>query len=161
MNYQAGYGQYETWPTAGKTLHAGKGWFHPFGESHYYAIVGGCPEQEAFKQSELFTEYWMDVYDTSLFCIYRMADGDIYAYDGVFAVRGRGNVTVPCDSEFSRRDILVNVIVGGRGRYEGATGLMIGTGEGGGNSRKIDDELTLPEVLIKSMSGYIKIPVRD
>ena len=48
MAYQAGYAQWKEWPCEGETLHAGIGWFHPFGKSHYYAILGDCEEKKAF-----------------------------------------------------------------------------------------------------------------
>ena len=69
-------------------------------------------------------------YDTSLFCVYHMEDGDIYAWDGIFAVRGKGSIELPLDQEGERRDVLVNVIVGGSGAYKGAISLMMGTAEG-------------------------------
>ena len=47
MAYQAGHAQWNEWPCEGDTVHAGVGWFHPFGKSHYYAIAGDC-EKKAF-----------------------------------------------------------------------------------------------------------------
>ncbi|HHU22709.1 MAG TPA: hypothetical protein GXZ52_04730 [Clostridiales bacterium] len=161
MAYQAGYAQWKEWPCEGETLHAGIGWFHPFGKSHYYAILGDCEEKKAFPIDKYFTEDWMEIYDTSLFCIYRLEDGDIYAYDGIFCVRAEGDEEVPYDSTFIRRDILCNVIVGGTGRYEGARGVMMGTAEGSGEVKKLSDNLSLPEGLLKCLTGYIKIPIKD
>ena len=34
MAYQAGHAQLEPWPCKGRTVHAGVGWFHPFGRSN-------------------------------------------------------------------------------------------------------------------------------
>lgn len=160
MAYEAGYDLLKPWPCEGKTVHAGIGWFHPFGKSEYYAIVGDCPEKKDFPIEKYFTEDWMDVYDTALFCIYRLKDGDIYAYDGIFCQRGVGDEGVPDRTLQLRRDILTNVIVGGTGRYEGARGLMMGTAEGSGESRVVDEESgqTLPQALLKCLEGYIKIP---
>jgi len=160
MAYQAGHAQWKKWPCEGDTVHAGIGWFHPFGKSHYYAIAGECEEKKAFPIEKYFTEDWMEVFDTSLFCIYRLEDGDIYAYDGIFCVRGEGDEEIPDDSSFIRRDILTNVIVGGTGRYEGARGIMIGTAEGSGEVKKLSDDLILPEGLLKCLTGYIKIPIK-
>lgn len=161
MAYEAGSDLLKKWPCEGKTVHAGIGWFHPFGRSEYYAIAGDCPEKEAFPLDTFFTKDWMDVYDTGLFCIYRLADGDIYAYDGIFCQRGAGDEEVPDRSVLERRDILVNVIVGGTGRYEGIRGLMIGTAEGSGDSVVVDQESgqTLPKALLKCLEGYVKIPM--
>lgn len=167
MAYQAGYAQHKLWPCNGMTVHSGVGWFHPFGQSEYFAISGDCPEKEAFPIDQYFTEDWMDIYDTSLFCIYRMKDGDIYAYDGIFCVRDEGgDQEIPYASSFLRRDILTNVIVGGTGKYEGARGLMLGTAEGSGEVRvvesdKIPADYKLPEGLLKCLEGYIKIPAQD
>ena len=160
MAYEAGYNQIKKWPCKGRTVHAGVGWFHPFGKSEYFAIAGDCPEREQFPLEKYFTEDWMDVYDTALFCIYRMQDGDIYAYDGIFQQRGAGDEGVPDKTVQLRRDILTNVIVGGTGRYKGARGLMIGTAEGSGDSKVVDEETgqTLPQALLKCLEGYIKIP---
>lgn len=160
MAYQAGYEQYKKWDCEGKTVHSGVGWFHPFGKSEYYAIAGDCPEREAFPIETYFTGDWMDVYDTALFCIYRLADGDIYAYDGIFCVRGEGDEEIEYGSDYIRRDILTNVIVGGTGKYEGARGLMLGTAEGSGDYKEVAEELTLPEGLLKCLEGYIKIPIK-
>lgn len=161
MNYQAGYDQLREWPGGGKTVHAGIGWFHPFGKSHYYCVIEGCKEQEAFPVDKYFSDYWIKTYDLATFCIYRLDDGDIYAYDGIFCRRGEGgDEELPDDTVLIRRDILTNVIVGGTGRYEGAVGLMTGTAEGNGKTRKFDEELTLPEALIKNLTGYLKIPIK-
>ena len=160
MAYQAGFDLLKQWPCEGRTVHSGIGWFHPFGKSEYFAIVGDCPEKADFPIEKYFTEDWMDVYDTALFCIYRMKDGDLYAYDGIFQQRGEGDEGVPDRTLELRRDILVNVIVGGTGRYKGARGLMMGTAEGSGWSKVCDEETgqTLPQALLKCLEGYIKIP---
>lgn len=160
MAYEAGSDLLKKWPCEGKTVHAGIGWFHPFGKSEYFAIVGDCPERKDYPIEKYFTDDWMDTFDTALFCIYRLKDGDIYAYDGIFCQRGAGDEGVPEKTLEQRRDILTNVIVGGTGRYVGARGLMIGTAEGSGDSIVVDQETgqTLPKALLKCLEGYIKIP---
>lgn len=160
MAYEAGHDLMKKWPCEGRTVHAGIGWFHPFGRSEYFAIAGDCPERQDFPLETYFTDKWMDIFDTGLFCIYRLQDGDIYAYDGIFQQRGIGDEGVPEKTVELRRDILTNVIVGGTGRYKGATGIMIGTAEGSGWSKVIDEETgqTLPQALLKCLEGYIKIP---
>ena len=61
--------------------------------------------------------------------------------------------------------MLINVIVGGTGRYEGARGLMIGTAEGGGEGKvcgKWPDgsDLELPETIMKDLSGTYRRQLR-
>ena len=163
MTYEAGAAQYSKWPS-GKTIHSGIGWFHPFGKSHYYAGVG-YDEAAPFVTDELFSKFWMDEFETDLFCIYRLDDGDIYVYDGIFAVRDEGDITMHYEDYEKvpdvRRDVLVNVIVGGTGAYEGAVGLMIGTAEGGGEMHGVDEGITLPDSIVKILSGYMRIPIAD
>ena len=120
-----------------------------------------------FPLEKFFTEDWMKEFETDLFCIYRLADGDIYAWDGIFAVRGLDpHKCIVYNSEYTRQDVLVNVIVGGTGRYKGARGLMIGTTEGGGKTQvcgKMPDgsPLELPETIMKDLEGYIRFPDKD
>ncbi len=167
MNYHAGYGVYKVWPNGGLTIHSGIGWFHPFGPSEYYGMAcppdNMCEEAKNFPLDKFFTDDWMENFETDLFCIYRLPDGDIYAWDGMLAVRGLDpSKCVVYNSEYTRQDVLVNVIVGGTGRYEGARGLMIGTAEGGGDTKvvgKMPDgsDLELPETIMKDLDGYIRI----
>ena len=171
MNYHAGYGVYKTWPNGGLTIHSGIGWFHPFGPSEYYGMAcppdNMCEEAKQFPLDKFFTDDWMENFETDLFCIYRMPDGDIYAWDGMFAVRGKDpGKCIVYNSEYTRQDVLVNVIVGGTGRYEGARGLMIGTAEGGGKTQvvgKMPDgsDLELPETIMKDLDGYIRIDTKE
>ncbi len=171
MKYHAGYDQYNEWPNGGKTIHAGIGWFHPFGPSRYYGIQdcgeGYNKEAADFPKEKFFTEDWMKQFETDLFCIYRLDDGDIYAWDGMFAVRGIDpGKCVIYNSTYTRQDVLINVIVGGTGRYEGARGLMIGTAEGAGDFKGVTDmpdgnPLELPATIMKNLEGYIRIPVKE
>ena len=168
MNYHAGYNVYKEWPNGGMTIHAGIGWFHPFGASEYYGMANipgnECEEAKLFPLDKHFTEDWMKNFETDLFCIYRLEDGDIYAWDGIFACRGIDpGKCIGFNSELQRQDVLVNVIVGGTGKYEGARGLMIGTAEGAGAGKvcgKWPDgsDLELPETIMKDLQGYIRIP---
>jgi hypothetical protein len=171
MNFHAGYDQYNEWPNGGKTIHAGIGWLHPFGPSRYYGVAdfgdGYCKEAEQFPTEAFFTEDWMKQYETDLFCIYRMEDGDIYAWDGMFAVRGLDpSKCVLYNSTYVRQDVLVNVVVGGTGRYEGARGILVGTTEGAGERKPVaqlpdGNALELPATIIKHLEGYIRIPVKE
>ena len=171
MNYHAGYNVYKVWPNGGMTIHSGIGWFHPFGPSEYFGManVPGnfCEESKLFPLEQFFTEDWMKNFETDLFCIYRLPEGDIYAWDGIFAVRGvDAGKCVIFNSTLERQDVLINVIVGGTGKFEGARGLMIGTAEGGGPTKvcgKWPDgsDLELPETIMKDLQGYIRIPAKD
>jgi hypothetical protein len=96
----------------------------------------------------------MKTYETDLFCIYMLKDGNIYAYDGVV-----GNLE-PADGDDGKMDYLVNVIVGGTGAYEGATGMLLGRTPGKGKSTQVAEELSLPVSILKLMEGYIRIPVK-
>ena len=123
-----------------------------------------CEEAKNFPLDKFFTDDWMENFETDLFCIYRMPDGDIYAWDGIFAVRGLdAGKCIGYNSEYTRQDVLVNIIVGGTGRYEGARGVMVGTAEGGGATKVVGEmpdgsPLELPETIMKDLSGYIRIP---
>lgn len=171
MNYHAGYGVYKEWPNGGRTIHSGIGWFHPFGPSEYYGVANipgeTCEESKQFPLEHYFTEDWMKNFETDLFCIYRMKDGDIYVWDGMFAVRGLDpNKCIVYNSEYTRQDVIVNVVVGGTGRYEGARGILIGTTEGGGGTKvvgKMPDgsDLELPETIMKDLDGWIRLPDKD
>lgn len=168
MNYHAGYGVYNEWPNGGMTIHSGIGWFHPFGPSEYWGVAclpdNFCEEAKQFPLEKYFTEDWMENFETDLFCIYRLPDGDIYAWDGIFAVRGKDpHKCIVYNSEYTRQDVLVNVVVGGTGRYEGARGILVGTTEGGGITKvcgKMPDgsDLELPETIMKDLDGWIRFP---
>jgi hypothetical protein len=153
MEMEAGADKYEPWPGGGNTIHTGIGWLHPFGRGEYYAGMG-YPEAEAFPPPSYFNEEWMNTYATRLFCIYRLADGDIYAYDGVTA----NLEPTLSDGDDGKMDYLINVIVGGTGAYEGATGMLLGRTPGRGASTDVSEGVSLPVSILKLMEGYIKIP---
>jgi hypothetical protein len=153
MEMEAGAAQYKQWPGGQKTIHAGIGWIHPFGRGEYVAGKG-FPEADKYPIPSYFNEEWMKTYETDLFCIYMLKDGNIYAYDGVV-----GNLE-PADGDDGKMDYLVNVIVGGTGAYEGATGMLLGRTPGKGKSTQVAEELSLPVSILKLMEGYIRIPVK-
>jgi hypothetical protein len=153
MEMEAGAARYEEWPGGERTIHAGIGWLHPFGRGEYVAGMG-YPEAEAYPEPSYFNEEWMSTYGTRLFCIYRLEDGDIYAYDGVV-----GNLAPELeDGDDGKMDYLINVIVGGTGAYEGATGMLLGRTPGRGAGTEVVDGISLPVSILKLMEGYIKIP---
>lgn len=153
MQMEAGAAQYEAWPGGGKTIHAGIGWILPFGRSEYVAGMG-YPEAEAYPMPSYFNDEFMSTYNARLFCIYHLADGDIYTYDGI-----TGNYKPELtDGDDGKMDYLINVIVGGTGAYEGATGMLLGMTPGRGASTEVSEGISLPVSILKLMEGYIKIP---
>jgi hypothetical protein len=153
MQMEAGAAQYEAWPGGGKTIHAGIGWILPFGRSEYVAGME-YPETEEYPMPSYFNDEFMSAYSARLFCIYHLADGDIYAYDGI-----TGNYKPELtDGDDGKIDYLINVIVGGTGAYEGATGMLLGMTPGRGASTNVGDDVSLPVSILKIMEGYIKIP---
>jgi len=153
MEMEAGAAQYKEWPGGKKTIHAGIGWIHPLGRGEYVAGMG-YPEAEKYSNPSYFNDEWMKTYETDLFCIYMLKDGNIYAYDGVV-----GNLE-PAEGDDGKVDYLINVIVGGTGAYEGATGMLLGRTPGKGKSTQVAEGLSLPVSILKLMQGYIKIPVK-
>ena len=155
MEMEAGAAQYKEWPTGQKTIHAGIGWIHPFGRGEYVAGMG-YPEEKDYPIPSYFNEEWMETYGTRLFCIYMLEDGNIYAYDGVV-----GNLE-PYDADIDdgKMDYLMNVIVGGSGAYEGATGMLLGRTPGKGANTEVSGGISLPVSILKLMDGYIKIPIK-
>jgi hypothetical protein len=153
MEMEAGAAQYKEWPGGTRTIHSGIGWIQPFGRSEYVAGMG-YPEAKKYPEPSYFNEEWMRVYETDLFCIYMLKDGNIYAYDGVV-----GNLE-PVANDDGRMDYLINVIVGGTGAYEGATGMLVGRTPGRGKSTEVSQGINLPVSILKLMNGYIKIPVK-
>ncbi len=152
MEMEAGAAQYKEWPGGQKTIHAGIGWIHPFGRGEYVAGMG-YPEAAEYPEPSYFNDEWMQTYGTRLFCIYMLKDGNIYAYDGVV-----GNLEP--DEGDGKMDYLVNVIVGGTGAYEGATGMLLGRTPGKGANTDVSEGVSLPVSILKLMEGYIKIPVK-
>lgn len=162
MSMQAGFQEYEAWTSGVQTIHAGIGYIDPFGEGSYHAGIGYA-EAEDYPLDAYFSDWFMANFSTSLFCIYHMADGDIYAWDGIFGAISKDDSNFKSADEAegttpTRSDVLVNVIVGGTGAYEGATGILVGTTSGGGVYEKVTDNMVLPQTLFKLMEGYIKLP---
>lgn len=156
MEMEAGAAQYKEWPGGERTIHAGIGWMHPFGRGEYVAGIG-YPEAEDYPMPSYFNEEWMDTYGTRLFCIYMLSDGNIYAYDGVV-----GNLE-PYDPDVDdgKMDYLINVIVGGTGAYEGATGMLLGRTPGKGANTQVSSGISLPVSILKLMEGYINLPIKE
>ena len=162
MSMQAGFQEYEDWTSGMRTIHAGIGYIDPFGVGSYHAGIGYA-EAADYPLDAYFSDWFMANFATNLFCIYHMEDGDIYAWDGIFGAiaKDAANFESADNAEGTvptRSDVLVNVIVGGTGAYEGATGILVGTTSGGGVYEKVTDDMVLPQTLFKLMEGYIKLP---
>lgn len=134
------------------TVHSGVGWMLPFGRASYVGGIG-YPEAEKYKPDYMDDESWGAMFSTGLFCIYSFEDGDIYAFDGVM-----GNVQPALlpPGDDGKGDYLLNVIVGGTGRYRNANGILLGRTTGRGDA----PDTTLPLTLLKTMEGYINIQVK-
>lgn len=164
MSMQAGAAFYENYAGGGvKTIHSGVGYMDPFGVGSYHAGIG-YPEAEAFPMDQYQSDWLADVFAADLFCIYHLADGDIYAWDGIFGANNQDDSNFKKGAEAagspaSRGDVLINLIVGGTGAYKGATGILVGTTSGAGPYSPVDnDTMVLPQTLFKLMEGYIKLP---
>ncbi|MDC7126846.1 MAG: hypothetical protein PQJ46_14840, partial [Spirochaetales bacterium] len=149
MSMQAGYNELKPY-TSGKTIHAGEGYIDPFGVGEYYAGLG-LDEAKDYPIDRYFSKWWMENFSTDLFCVYKLKDGNIYAWDGILGRISNDKV----DGTTDREDALVNVIVGGTGAYEGATGILVGHTPSSG---ELKGENNLPKALFKLMEGFIKLP---
>lgn len=158
MMMEAGVPFEQPWEGGGRLLHSGVGWMTPFGRSSYVAVIG-YPEAAQYRPAFMDDPSWQDMFgSTRLFCIYSLPDGDIYAFDGVLANIEPGIDPPGPDEDDGKIDYLINVIVGGTGTYENATGMLLGRTPG-----RLDagNETGLPLSLIKIMEGYINIVVKD
>ena len=54
-------------------------------------------------------------------------------------------------------DYLINVIVGGTGAFEGATGVLLGVTPGRGPNQDTGYGVALPDSILKLMRGYVLI----
>jgi len=162
MQMQAGSQVYEPWPGSIFTIHNGEGYIEPFGAATYSCGVGYPEQAEAdlVKPAFLNDPSWSEPYDTGLFCVYTMEDesGSIWVYDGVMGnLKPSGFDGV----DGNKMDQLLNVVVGGTGDYEGATGIWVGHTEGWGEMSVpvgAPPWLSLPKSLFKILNGYITIP---
>ncbi|OGO14742.1 MAG: hypothetical protein A2Z02_06895 [Chloroflexi bacterium RBG_16_48_7] len=155
LQMQAGFNEYSQYPGAEKTKHAGIGYLHPFGKCDYWAGFG-FPEQKKHPRPDYFNKTWESQFKTKYFCVYSLTDGDIYAYDGIVA-----NYEPYKGDSKEKRDHLINVIVGGSGAYKGCNGMMLGMAPGRGDARELEFDVKLPQSILKLMSGYINVPVKN
>jgi hypothetical protein len=159
IQMEAGNTQWNPW-TSGTTIVAGTGWFAPFGRSDYHYGLGYAEAQKdgAAPKPAFMDESWLSAYPTNNLCIYHLKDGDIYAYDGIM-----GNV-LPATAD-GKGDYLLEVIVGGTGKYRNANGILLGRTVGRGTASipsvgGVNGPFPLPPVILKLMDGYINVQVR-
>jgi hypothetical protein len=67
-----------------------------------------------------------------------------------------GNIQ-PVVNDDGKMDYLMNIIVGGTGAFEGATGMLLGITPGRGTLDPVDG-IWLPDSILKLMKGYVLIP---
>lgn len=153
IHMQANSALFKKWPSGGNTWHYGKGYVGPFGGGEYYCGEN-FPEAKNYPLTDAmkgFFEKYTGKAD-ALFCIYRVKDGEFYVYDSV-----TGSLAVE-NSGGGGRNTMINVVVDGSGPYKGATGIWLGLTEGTGTMTEVAPGRRLPEVLMKVMDGYVKIP---
>lgn len=144
-------------PKLVRTVHSGEGSIQPFGPARYWAGIG-YSIADNYPQPSYMNDAWKSqITSTGLFCIYRLDDGrgEFYAYDGI--VKGLQSVA----NDDGKMDYLINVIVGGTGIFEGATGVLLGATPGRGPITP-EGELGagLPTNILKIMSGYVNINIK-
>ena len=158
VQLQAGSSVFKVWPGGGKTWHYGEGFIEPLGLAQYWCgqefleqkII---PQPEYLKSlSKAFVGGMNN--GEMLFCIYRLKEGDLYVYDSpvgmLHSYDGESN---------PRMEQTMNIVVDGTGAYKGATGVWLGVVEGRGKSIfPTGTGAQVPEVLLKIMDGYIRVP---
>jgi hypothetical protein len=156
MMMEAGYSYAQDWWALDPNdpddaiLHSGEGWLTPFGRGEYVAVRNWDAAAQ-YRPAFMTYQSWKDLFGSmGLFCVYRLPDGDIYAFDGVM-----GNIE-PLANDDGKSDYVLNVIVGGTGRYANATGMLLGRTPGRGAAQGPN-----PQILMKLMEGYINIQVKE
>lgn len=153
LNLQASAAQFAPWPSGGLTWHHGKGYIDPYGEAEYFC--GQDFPEAAQHPLPAWGREFLKSYtgqDSILFCIYRVKDGDFYVYDSVVGARATGG-------RDGSRNQMINLVVGGSGAYAGYSGVWLGLTEGRGKPIPVPNGRRLPEILIKSMTGFVNAPL--
>lgn len=158
MYMQAGHEQWEAWETGKMTVHSGEGYLDPFGVGTYTMGMGYPEQTEQFQAGIWMTDWWKSAFCGGSFCMYQLQDGDIYCLDGVYGnIKSMAEEAVDGQEyNYGREDALINIIVGGTGKFENSTGIMIGHTPSCG-SQAMAGVMVLPQALFKFMEGYIKV----
>lgn len=53
-----------------------------------------------------------------------------------------------------------DMVVGGTGAFEGATGIWVGLTQGQGKVSEVAPGRKLPQSILKLMNGYVRLPVK-
>ncbi|MFT4197217.1 MAG: hypothetical protein QM601_04795 [Pseudoxanthomonas sp.] len=153
IEFEAGAAYFNPWPQAERTVHSGIGYIEPFGAAHYACGNGFREQAEHPVPEELKAWFAGRAADKNpLFCVYRLRDGDLYAYDVVIG----NQYDRPQANE--HRDVLVNVVIGGTGAYQGASGIWTGATLGRGEKKEVQPGASLPASILKLMDGYVRLP---
>lgn len=153
LELEASANLYQKWPSGGLTWHHGTGFIEPFGAGEYYCGEN-FPEAKQHPLSDWLKGMMLQFTGRAdaLFCIYTVKDGSFYVYDSVAGEREH--------LDDGSRNQMINVVVGGTGAYEGATGIWLGLTEGRGEPKEVVPGRRLPAVLLKVMDGYVKLPLK-
>lgn len=151
IHLQANAKLHETWPGSSSTWHYGTGYIEPFGPASYYCGEG-FPEQKSFPLSDWVKGMMggLTGRPDGLFCVYVVADGNLYVYDSVVGSRRIYKEGLQNDT--------INVVVGGTGAFKGVTGVWLGMTEGRGQMTAVTPGRRVPEIILKIMQGYIRLP---
>ncbi|MCA9473991.1 MAG: hypothetical protein KC594_18155 [Nitrospira sp.] len=152
MHLEAGAEFFQPWPS-GRTIHSGVGWILPYGRADYWCGTDYA-EAEAASRSQPEMQWILEnsIDSNPPFCIYRTSSGDIYSIDVLV-----GTIE-PLDEGGGRIDSVVNYVVGGTGAFAEATGVWVGRTLGRGQMQSVDDQLELPDSILKIMNGYVRTP---
>lgn len=161
IQMEAGSTEWNAW-TSGTTIIAGTGWVAPFGRSDYHYGYGfdEAADDGAAPKPDFMDDTWLAAFPTNNLCIYHLSDGDIYAYDGIMA-------NVEAATGDGKMDYVMEIVVGGTGRYRDANGILLGKTPGRGTAAKVTDgdgnesPYPLPPVIVKVMEGYMNILVKE
>jgi hypothetical protein len=151
LAFEAGASFHKDW-SSGTTIHSGIGYLKPFGPASYSCGLD-YDEAEDFPEPPGAHEWMLDksIEDSAIFCVYSLAQGDIYAYDYLV---GHSYIEPELNG---RNSTVVNLVVGGTGPFENASGVWVGTTDGAGETIKVNERLAWPQSIMKLMDGYIRI----
>ncbi|MGC3981721.1 MAG: hypothetical protein QM808_10700 [Steroidobacteraceae bacterium] len=151
MQMEAGFSFFRPW-SSGLTYHSGIGYLKPYGAAEYYCGTG-YKEAASISLSQPVKDWLLQHADDTnpLFCIYRVSDGDIYTYDVLV-----GSVSLN-EARNEHVDQVLNVVLGGTGKFKNASGFWVGTTSGRGQLKAIRPEWSLPDSILKLMEGYIRM----
>jgi len=150
LEFEAGAAFFQPW-SSGTTFHSGVGYLKPFGAASYHCGTGYAEAREHPAPAGLAAWFAANAIDQNpLFCIYRLDEGDLYAYDYLI-----GHVQLDAARDV-RNDEVVNIVVGGTGRFQGASGVWTGTTDGRGAMKEVRSGYALPATILKLMDGYVR-----